>query len=128
MPSVHQEVRFPATPARVYRALMDGAEHSAFTGDAAEIDGSSGGAFSAYGGRVHGRNLELVAGRLIVQAWRAGDWPAGTWSIARFELLEDGAGTRLVFDHTGIPSGTEAHLRDGWTQRYWEPLRRHLEA
>ena len=40
----------------------------------------------------------------IVQAWRAGSWPEGAHSIAKFVLLSDGARTRLSFDHTAFPN------------------------
>lgn len=57
---VEQEVTFDATPARLYRALMDSAEHAAFTGGAAEIAPEAGGAFRCHGGQIVVRNIELV--------------------------------------------------------------------
>jgi hypothetical protein len=50
----------------------------------------------------------------------------GVYSIARFELVKDGAGTRLVFDHTGFPKGQGEHLSQGWHKNYWEPLEKVL--
>jgi Activator of Hsp90 ATPase homolog 1-like protein len=34
--------------------------------------------------------------------------------IAKFELVEQGSGTRVVFDHTGFPKGQTDHLAAGW--------------
>ena len=51
-----------------------------------EISADEGGAFSAYGGRVLGRNVALVPGARIVQAWRASGWPDHVYTIIRFEL------------------------------------------
>ena len=62
----------------------------------------------------------------IVQAWRAGNWPPGIYSIAKFELVEQGSGTRIVFDHTGFPKGDAEALASGWKAHYWEPLAKLL--
>ena len=80
----------------------------------AEISREVGGAFTLFGGYITGRHIELVPNERIVQAWRAGGWDPGIYSIARFELVEQGSGTKIVFDHTGFPKGeAEAWLRDG---------------
>ncbi|MEO6417910.1 MAG: SRPBCC domain-containing protein, partial [Polyangiaceae bacterium] len=71
MPKIHQEVKFAAPPAKVYQALMSSAEHAKFTGAPAEISAKAGGAWSAYGGKIGGFNVELVDGTRIVQTWRA---------------------------------------------------------
>jgi activator of HSP90 ATPase len=127
VPRIHQEVVFAAPPARIYRALIDSAEHTKLTGAPAEISAEAGGAFSAYGGRVVGRQIELVPDSLIVQAWRPADWPAGVYTLARFELRAEGAQTRLVFDQDAVPENAVEHLEGGWKTRYWDPLRAYLE-
>ena len=91
-----------------------------------EISREAGGAFSLFGGYVTGRHIELVANERIVQAWRAGAWEAGVYSIARFELVEQGSGTKIAFDHTGFPKGDGEHLAAGWKMNYWEPLEKLL--
>ena len=127
--SIHQEREFDAPPQRVYQALVDGDEFSAVTGGAAaEMADEPGAAFSAFGGMITGRQLELVPARRIVQAWRASGWEEGVYSIARFELEPVDAGTRVVFDHTGFPEGERDHLAAGWEANYWEPLARHLAS
>ena len=85
-----------------------------------------GGAFALFGGYVTGLQVELLAPERIVQAWRAGSWKPGEYSIASFALLEAGAGTRLVFDHRGFPDGAAEHLAQGWHADYWVPLARYL--
>ena len=37
-----------------------------------------------------------------------------------------GAGTTIVFDHTGFPAGEFDHLDWGWKNHYWEPLQKFL--
>jgi len=94
MTQIRQEITFAAPPAKVYEALTRSAGHAAFTGAPAEISADEGGAFSAYGGNVLGRNIELVPNKRIVQAWRAGSWPEGVFSIARYDLTGEGGTMR----------------------------------
>jgi activator of HSP90 ATPase len=128
--TIHQEIDFTASPARLYEALLDTRQFTEFTASAgagpAQIDRAVGGAFSLFGGHIVGRNLELVPNRRIVQAWRVVDWPEGTYSIVRFELHAQETGTHLVFDHTGFPEGLHDHLAEGWEGHYWSLLRTYL--
>jgi activator of HSP90 ATPase len=84
------------------------------------------GAFSLFGGYIVGRQIELVPNERIIQAWRVGRWDPGVYSIARFELVDQGSGTQLVFDHSGFPKGEAEHLAAGWKGNYWEPLGKFL--
>ena len=124
---IHQEIVFDSKPEKIYQALTDAKQFSEFTGGAAaENDGIAGGAFTCFGGMISGRNLELIPNRRIVQAWRVGNWESGVYSIVKFELQEQGAQTRLVFDHTGFPEDAREHLESGWHKMYWEPLKQYL--
>lgn len=125
--AIHQEIEFDAPPKRVYQALLDAKQFSQFSGGApAEIDAKEGGAFSCFGGMISGRNVELRENQRIVQAWRAGNWPEGVYSIANFELSATGAGSKLSFSHNGFPETMREHLDGGWHKMYWEPLKRLL--
>jgi uncharacterized protein YndB with AHSA1/START domain len=126
MTRIHQEVSLPAGPQRVFDALLQSAHFSSMTGAPAEIEAREGGSFSCFGGMITGRNVELVPGKRVVQAWRVGNWAPGVYSLARFELTPEGSGTRVVFDHTGFPASDAAHLEDGWESNYWKPLRESL--
>jgi len=129
--AIHQETLFKAAASRVYKALTEAKEFAQITelsmpGGAADISGEVGGAFSLFGGHITGRHIELVPNERIVQAWRDGGWAPGVYSIARFELHPSGSETRLIFDHTGFPRGSAAHLAEGWKSHYWEPLAKYL--
>lgn len=137
--AIHQEVVFKVSRKRVYEALTDAKQFNkvvtlsaamqsgmASGGKPAEVSPEVGGAFSAFGGYVTGRHIELVPNDRIVQAWRAGGWDPGQYSIAKFVLIEQGSGTRLVFDHTGFPEGKGQHLAEGWRTNYWEPLEKYF--
>jgi len=125
--SIHQEVTIKASARKVFDALTDAAQFSAFSGGApAEIDAKPGGGFSCFGGHIIGRNIELVPGKRVVQAWRSAKWDEGVYSIARFELREEGGWTTIVFDQAGFPEQAGPHLEGGWTKMYWEPLKTYL--
>src|SRR5258707_3176605 len=125
--AIHQVEDFKAGPSRIYEALLDSKQFSAFSGGrAAEIHREVGGAFPLFAGHIVGRNLELVPNRRIVQAWRAASWPEGIHSIARFELLGQGSGTRVMFDHTGFPPELAEHLESGWNENYWTALQKYV--
>lgn len=128
MAKVHQEVSFPASPAKVYAALIDSAQHAKFTGAPAEIGGKTGDAWSAYGGKITGRQVELVKDARIVQTWRAGNWPEGHHSLVRFELKAEGDGTKVILDHDALADDQVGHIDGGWAKMYWEPLRKYLSA
>src|SRR5713101_4341878 len=137
--SIHQEPVFKASRKRVYEALTDAkqfnkvvqlsaAMKSGMPAGAAptEISREVGGAFALFGGYILGRHVELAPNERIVQAWRTASWDPGVYSIAKFELVEQGSGTKIVFDHTGFPKGQGEHLAAGWKGNYWEPLEKFL--
>jgi len=126
--AIHQEVDFNAPAERIYEVLLDAKQFSAFTKHTAEIQPTAGGAFRLFGGRIEGRNVELVPNQRIVPAWRPASWDPGVYSIVRFELVAQGPGTRIVFDHTGFPEENWEHLNEGWPRNYWEPLRTYLQG
>jgi len=123
---VQQTVELSGPPEAVYAALMDTAQHAAFTGLDAEIEAREGGAFVTCGGRNSGYTLVLVPGRRIVQAWRHRDWPEHHYSIATFDVAPMGRSTRLSFTQMGVPADAYESLDEGWRTTYWGPLARYL--
>jgi activator of HSP90 ATPase len=137
--AIHQEIDFDASSARVYEALTSTPQFDALTrlSDAltlltapgakpTAISSEVGGSFTLFGGYITGRNLQMVRGERLVQAWRAGGWEAGAFSIVRFELQAQAHGCKLIFDHRGFPDSQGASLAYGWRVHYWEPLARLL--
>jgi activator of HSP90 ATPase len=137
--SIHQVAVFKASRKRVYEALTDTKQFDKITQLSPEMKAGKsfgtaptaisrevGGAFSIFGGHIVGRQIELFRDERIVQAWRVIDWDPGVYSIANFELVEQGAGTKLVFDHTGFPKGQGEHLAEGWKSHYWDSLEEFL--
>lgn len=138
--TIHQEPVFQAERNRVYETLteasqfqkivqLSAAKQSGQIGmQPAEISSQAGGAFTLFGGYVVGRHIELVPNERVVQAWRAQSWKPGVYSIVRFELIEQGSSTKIIFDHKGFPEGQGQHLAAGWNANYWEPMQKYLSG
>jgi activator of HSP90 ATPase len=124
--SLRQEADFGVPPHRVYEALLDEKQFTAFSGAPAKINRSEGGVLSLFGGQITARNLELVPDKRIVQAWRDPAWGPGIHSIVKFELTPQGSGTHMVLDHTGFPAGQFTDLDSGWHEHYLEPMKKYL--
>jgi len=137
--SIHQDVIFKASRKRVYEALTQAKEFDKVVRLSAAMQGGMppgarpteistevGGTFAIFAGHIIGLHLEFVPHERIVQAWRVVDWKAGDFSIAKFELVEQGAETKLVLEHKGFPKGLAEHLAEGWRINYWEPLAKML--
>jgi activator of HSP90 ATPase len=139
--AIHQEVAFKASPRRIYEALTTSKQFDAVTrlSDAialvtakgakpTSISPEVGGSFTLFGGYITGRNLQMLPGERLVQAWHAGSWGASDYSIVRFVLTGNDTETKLVFDQRGFPDGEGESLADGWHTHYWEPLAKFLRT
>ena len=127
--AIHHEISISANPQRIYEALTCAKQFGEFTGALAEIDPVSGGQFSCFGGMITGQTIEAIPGNRLVQAWRVSNWEPGIYSIVKFEFEKIiDTETKLIFDHTGFPEEHRDHLDQGWHDRYWEPLKKYLNA
>ena len=114
----------PGLPERVYAAWLDSGAHAAFTGKAAKIDPNIGGKFVALDGYVHGRTVDLLPGRRIVQTWRTKEFPHSAHD-SRLEIQFESAegATRVTILHSHIPEGQGERYKKAWTDRYFYPMR-----
>lgn len=117
---------FDAPVDRVYAALANADEHGAFTGAPATGSAVPGTAFTTHGGAIEGWTLGTQANSYIVQAWRPADWPAGVYSLVRYDLTANDESTTLTLTHSSMPDGASEHLAQGWNDRYWAPLAAYL--
>jgi uncharacterized protein YndB with AHSA1/START domain len=137
--AIRQQVTLDASPQRVYQALTTSQEFDMITrlSDGAvllnaagakptSISPEVGGPFTLFGGYITGRHIEMVPNERLVQAWHAGSWKQGEFSIAAFHLTAVGDKTTLRFEHRGFPDGNGASLAHGWQSHYWEPLAKFL--
>jgi activator of HSP90 ATPase len=137
--AIRQKIALDASPQRVYEALTRSKDFDMITrlSDGAvllkaagatptSISTDAGGSFTLFGGHITGRNIEMLPHERLIQAWRAGNWKPGEYSIAAFYLTAEGGKTRLDFEHRGFPAGEGASLAQGWQSHYWEPLAKFL--
>ena len=124
--TIHLETTFPCVPARVYELLTNGAKLAEVTGRSGKGGGSEGAAFSLFNEWLEGRQIELVPGERVVQAWRFRDWEPGVYSVVRFTLRREHEGTRLIVDHEAYPPAFHDHLATNWAPFYFEPMAKHF--
>ena len=124
--TIHQEATFAVPPQRVYELLTNGAKFGEVTGKPGKGGGSAGAMFSLFDEWLEGRQIELVPGERVVQAWRFRDWAPGVYSIVRFTLTPEGAGTRLAVHHDAYPAEFHDHLATNWRPFYFEPFAKHF--
>jgi activator of HSP90 ATPase len=110
----------PGLPERAYSAWLDAAAHAAFTKAVAKVDPAIGGKFSTLDGYAHGRTVDLLIGRKIVQTWRTREFPPSS-PDSRLEIqfeAADGA-TRVTILHSALPDGHGEKYKKTWMERYF---------
>jgi len=118
-----------SSPEEVYRAFLSSREHTGFTGSKAKCSARVGGGFTAWDKYISGKNIELVAGKKIVQEWKTSEWPEGYEpSILKISLKKRDGGTQLSMIQSRVPASQVEQYDKGWYESYWEPLKRYFRA
>lgn len=117
----------PASPKEIFSAWLSSEGHSQMTGSQAEVQGGSGGTFSAWDGYIWGKTLEMEAHHRILQAWRTSEFPEGS-PDSHVEILfeESEDGTEVTLTHTDIPDGQGDGYKKGWEEYYFTPMRAYF--
>ncbi len=126
--SIECSIVLPVSVEQLYRAWLDSAAHSSFTGSPADIDPRVGGRFTAWDGYIEGVTLEMEPYRRILQAWRTSEFPEGS-PDSRLEILLEDAGqsqTRLALLHSEIPDGQGLSYLQGWEDYYFQPMQEYF--
>lgn len=113
----------PATADEVYDTWLNSEGHSNMTGSPASISAEVGGIFEAWDGYIHGRNIELIKGKRIVQSWRTTEFTEDE-PDSRIEIDLDSVDdqTRLTLHHSGLPPHG-GQYEQGWVDAYFEPMK-----
>ncbi len=128
--TIVQKVVFKnTTPKAIYDLYMDAKKHSLSTGVPAKITAKEGSKFSAQGGYISGKNLQLVKDKLIVQTWRAEDWDKSDIDSTFIINLEPkGKDVVLTAIHANVPDNQSDGLKSGWNDYYWKPWKKYLSG
>jgi activator of HSP90 ATPase len=123
-----QSVTFKATPEELFDIFTDSQKHSAATGSKASVSAKPGAKFTAFDGMLLGRNLLVIPGKMIVQAWRASHWNESDLdSILVLNFSKAPGGGRIDLVHAGVPQHDYRGVREGWAHYYWNPWKAYLK-
>ncbi|MFZ6052254.1 SRPBCC domain-containing protein [Halocola ammonii] len=125
--NIFQVVELNAKPSEVYEALMNSKKHRDFTRMKASISEEEGGQFETCNKRVFGFTTKLIKNKKIVQAWSHKNFPGQQFSVVDIELEKTKNGTRLNFNHIGVPEICAGWLTEMWRKTYWMPLENYFE-
>jgi activator of HSP90 ATPase len=125
--TIKQKVVIPASPQEVYDAYVDPKKHSAFTESKATGKAVVGGKFTAWDGYIFGKYLELDDGKRVVQEWTSTDFPKG-YGPSKLELCFNkiAGGTEIAMVHSNVPEELAGETAGGWTEWYWDPLKKYF--
>jgi activator of HSP90 ATPase len=124
-----QSVTFKASPEELFEIFTDSKKHSAATGAKASVSAKPGAKWTAWDGMILGKNLMVVPGRMIVQAWRAAHWKDSDLdSILMITFSAAPGGSRIDLVHAGVPDHDHQGVTKGWPQYYWKPWKAYLKG
>jgi activator of HSP90 ATPase len=124
-----QSVTFKASPGELFEMFTDSKLHSAATGAKASVSAKVGAKWVAFDGMILGKNLAMVPGCMIVQAWRASHWKDSDLdSVLIMNFSKAPGGGKIDLVHVGVPQHDYQGVSKGWPQYYWEPWRAYLKV
>jgi activator of HSP90 ATPase len=124
-----QSVTFTTTPQELFALFTNAKKHAAATGAHASVSAKAGARWTAFGGMLSGKNLAVIPGKMIVQAWRASHWPDSDLdSILILNFSKTTGGARVDMVHAGVPQHDHKGVTKGWPQYYWEPWKAYLKG
>jgi len=127
--TIVQKVRFPTSAKKLYEIFLDSKKHSAATGGKAVAGKKVGDRFTAWDGYITGKNLVLVPGRVIVQAWRTSEFKkTDPDSVLTLTLEESGGSTTLTMVHAAVPDHKADDFKSGWHEHYWKPIKKYFQG
>jgi len=127
--SIKLSITLPAEPKVLYNSWLNSNKHSEFTNSTANIEKKVGSSFTAHDGYISGKNELLHMNKRIVQSWRTTDFPADhpdSKLEITFEKVEKG--TKLILNHSNLPSDTGKTYRKGWRDHYFKPMKEYFES
>ena len=127
MESLKLSITLPVKADKLYKAWLDSKQHALFTGAEAKASAKVNAKHSAWDGYISGKNLELKAGKKIVQSWRtsefAEDAPDSTLEIT---FKEKAGKTKLSLYHHGLQKGDAKKYTQGWKDFYFAPMKHYF--
>lgn len=129
MATITHTRRFEASAHDLFEMYVDSRKHTAATGGQAKLGRAAGGKFTVWDGWAWGANLLVVKDRLVVQSWRAADWPEDAPdSTLVLGFRDEGRKGVVEMVHANVPDDFADDLDAGWDDNYWKPWKAYLAA
>ena len=109
----------------VWSALVDTLIIDEWGGGPSQMDDKVGTKFQLWGGDIHGKNLEVIKEKKLVQEWFGGDWPKP--SVVTFILKVQDNKTILELEQSNVPDEEVDDIDQGWDDYYLGPLKEMLD-
>lgn len=126
MKTIQQSYVINASIEKVWQALVDPKIINQWGGGEAKMSEEEEAEFSLWGGEIHGKNVEVIKQRKLVQDWKEDDWKE--YSRVTFNLSEEKDKTKVELIHENIPDKEAKEIGDGWKSYYMNPLKDLVEA
>jgi len=125
MKTIKQVHHINAPVQKVWQALTDPKIIDSWGGGPAKMSAKAATSFSLRGGDIHGKNIEVVEGKKLVQEWFSGDWKKP--SKVTFNLKEEKTKKTVELLHEDVPDEEEADIAEGWNVYYMDEIKKFLE-
>lgn len=125
MKAIRQTYHIKAPIGEVWKALTDMKYIDGWGGGPAKMSDKVGSSFSLWDGDTHGKNIEAVTNKKLVQEWFSGKWSKP--SVATFNLTTDGKTSTIDFVHENVPEEEFNDIEQGWKDYYLGPIKKYLE-
>ena len=125
MKNIRKTFHIKASREVIFTAITNPLTIELWTGYPAEMEPVPGTRFSMYDGDITGTIMALDPPSMVEQQWDFGDQT--TPSLARIELFEEGAKTRLELNHSNIPEEAFENINTGWKEYFFGALKFYLE-
>ena len=125
MSDIKQKYVISSTLNKVWEALVNPKEISAWGGGPAKMSDEVGFEFKLWGGDVHGKNLVVKNQKQLVQEWVSGDWE--TPSLVTFNLKQKNDKVEIELINENVPADEEKDISEGWKDYYLGSIKTYLE-
>ncbi|KPK80748.1 MAG: ATPase [Bacteroides sp. SM23_62_1] len=125
MKEIRRVFHIKAKPDEIYNALTNPLSIELWTGYSAVMETKAGTEFSIWEGDIHGKNVEFIVNKKIIQEWYFGNQKNP--SIVTIELFGMKGGTKIELIHINVPDEAFNNIDYGWKEYYFGALKRYLE-
>lgn len=124
--SLRQLYHMKAKPQQVWKMLVDPKSIEEWSGSSAVMSAAAGAKFSLWDDTINGENIEVIAGKKLVQKWKETDWKEA--STVTFTLARGKASDTVVeLLQTNIPKEKLQDIADGWDEHYLGMIKKAFE-